>query len=976
MSAGDEHTISNGVRTSFNAEIALYISDETDQSKHYNDSLDLRGQHSDFETFFLTAARLAYAYDVVQQSASHTRYIEPEQLFPKQSLKFQVLPEDIDGDSGSLKKLRLTQHGKGFLPAQQINNILSQDQTFNSFAADDEYVEFELTITNGKVTQLKSVSCPPGYTEKDVDLQITFSSPTASGGSSIIANTPSTDSYARFRSIFLNDVPIRDNNNRFNFSKYHFDMRIGHYKNSTSKHSLSASIASAADKPKIADEFLLPSNTKFIKYPLYGPRNHGEKDYYYTHSVKNSEVTDICISIKINELNYIYEGDRSISYINLLPILGAVVGYVLGSELLEFIFKKLFGMAAAAALGFPNPGTDAVVIGPFMISTQGFHGPCFGLVNSTNIKPATGTTAPLVSTAFNLAASASKALSVIGGAFIGKMLSKVLAKNFNCNKGRWYCFKVGELIKNSGEIWPAKIVLEVEHGLEGTTLDRSEIIIQGCATSSYVKDIYLNNLPSSTSTVDSDNTKRNRIFKIYRTTRMMDPVNNGIIEARYKIDAELLSITEYVQGFFSYPNTAIIGTRLNSKDMPSIPKREYIIKGRLLKLPTGYSPVNGSYAASWNGTFESKLSWSSNPAWVIYDLLINEVYGMGKYGITENQIDKWSFYKYAKYCDEKVDVVIDGNDQGQERRHMCNLYLDGEREAYEYIKDILKIYSAKINFSGGQIYISFDSKVQDPIMLFGNSNVTEEGFSYSSTPQTARISACTVDYLDERDNYTLKSEYVEDAPSVIDFGYHHVKIAGNGITRRGEARRLALNKILTRQLEKELIMFRCGLQASFLRIGDVINVMDNNKVSKHSSGVITKVIDSTTIEIDIPASAISTSEILIQIIDDSSTDEEKVKQFNSYTISSKVGFTLNLSNALDSSVSSGFLWMIKNDSSNKIKPKPYRVKSIKEVSNLQYEVGCVEYIEEKYEILDQASNSHSSTSDTDGTEYYGPSITF
>lgn len=974
ITSGDQVSISNAVRTSFNAETVLYISDETDNSKHYNDSMDLR-ENNDFKTFFLSAANAAYAFDAVQQSASDTRYIEPNQLFPKQSLKFQVLPSDIDASTGSLKKLRLTQHGEGFLPGQQINNILSEDQSFTSFAADDEYVEFELTITNGKVTQLKSVSCPPGYTEKDVDLQITFSSPTASGGTSTVSNTPSADNYARFRSIFLNDVPIRDNNNRFNFSKYHFDMRIGHYKNSTTKHSLNASIASTADKSKIADEFLLPSNTKFIKYPLYGPRNHGEKDYYYTHSVKNSEVTDICISIKINELHYIYEGDRSVSYINLLPILGAVVGYVLGSELLEFILTKVFGLAAAAATGYPGAG-DPVVLGVGMVNVFGFHGPCFGLVSSSNWYPIMGATAPIISEGLSMASSIVKAVAVIGGAFIGKMLGKVLAKNFDCSKGRWYCFKVGELIKNSGEIWPAKIVLEIEHGLEGTTLDKSEVIIQGCATSSYVKDVYLNNLPSSTSTVDSDNTKRNRIFKIYRTTRMMDPVNNGIIEARYKIDAELLSITEYVQGFFSYPNTAIIGTRLNSKDMPSIPKREYIIKGRLLKLPTGYSPVNGSYATSWNGTFESKLSWSSNPAWVIYDLLINEVYGMGKYGITENQIDKWSFYKYAKYCDEKVDVVIDGNDQGQERRHMCNLYLDGEREAYEYIKDILKIYSAKINFSGGQIYISFDSKVQDPIMLFGNSNVTEEGFSYSSTPQTARISACTVDYLDERDNYTLKSEYVEDAPSVIDFGYHHVKIAGNGITRRGEARRLALNKILTRQLEKELIMFRCGLQASFLRIGDVINVMDNNKVSKHSSGVITKVIDSTTIEIDIPASAISTSEILIQIIDDSSTDEEKVKQFNSYTISSKSGFTLELSNALDSSISSGFLWMIKNDSSNKIKPKPYRVKSIKEVSNLQYEVGCVEYIEEKYEILDQASNSHSSTSDTDGTEYYGPSITF
>ena len=129
----------------------------------------------------------------------------------------------------------------------------------------------------------------------------------------------------------------------------------------------------------------------------------------------------------------------------------------------------------------------------------------------------------------------------------------------------------------------------------------------------------------------------------------MDPVNNGILDARFSLDAELFSVTEYVAGFFSYPNTALVATRVNARDMPQLPKREYLVKGKLLKIPNGYSPETGTYSSaignpeSFDSFFSSSLRWTSNPAWIIYDLLTNPIYGLGKYGITDDQIDKWSF---------------------------------------------------------------------------------------------------------------------------------------------------------------------------------------------------------------------------------------------------------------------------------------------------------------------------------------------
>ena len=521
----------------------------------------------------------------------------------------------------------------------------------------------------------------------------------------------------------------------------------------------------------------------------------------------------------------------------------------------------------------------------------------------------------------------------------------------------------------------------IEYGVEGGEMKKDIVSFSGCSTNPYVKDILIDNLPAAEG---SDNNFKNRIIKVYRTTREMDPVKNGIVEARYHMDAELHSVTEYVEGFFSYPNTAIIGTRVNAKDHPEVPVKEYLIKGRMIKVPSNYNPTSGQYTGSWDGEFkkinsEYLLQWTSNPAWIIYDLLTHPTYGMGKYNITDSDIDVWSFYRFAEFCDEKVDVIVDGKST-QERRHMCNLYVDTEKQAYEYIKDLLYIYNSSINFSGGKIYITCDFSEKDrngSIMIFNNSNVLEDGFAYSSTPETSRITAATVDYLDERDNYMQKSEYVEDQESLKDHNYSHIKIAGIGITRRGEAHRLGWHKILSRQLEKELITFKTGLRGSYLRIGDVVEVMDRNKSSKHSGGKITKLINTRTVELDIPTSVLTNVDHLLLDTPQQSEDLEgsRTSQFTKYEISTLSGSQVTFVSDLDSSIKAGSSWIIESNEADNIKPRQYKIKSIKESSNLEYEITALEYLESKYYYIDESTSSKNGILIEERTEQSGNSIT-
>ena len=56
---------------------------------------------------------------------------------------------------------------------------------------------------------------------------------------------------------------------------------------------------------------------------------------------------------------------------------------------------------------------------------------------------------------------------------------------------------------------------------------------------------------------------------------------------------------------------------------------------------------------------QAELQWTDNPAWILYDLITNKRYGLGKYGLKAYSVDKWNLYEIAKYCDEKVRTGLD-----------------------------------------------------------------------------------------------------------------------------------------------------------------------------------------------------------------------------------------------------------------------------------------------------------------------------
>jgi len=865
----------------------------------------------------------------------------------KQDLILNIPADSLRGDNfGKLSRIQMLRPGMGFSRNFNVNNLF-EDSSFDDNSSQIKF--FVSTNSDGEITRLTidENNSAAGYGEEDQNLELSFSERFTSSSIELDETSGELDSFSWAYSIFLNNTPIRDHTGRFNFSKFDFNMSCGFFQNGNQRtinqinnldNEVLSNLPNQLKKPLLENnDFRLPAQTKVINYPLYGPRNHEERDYYYTHTVSNPDISMVALSFKINELHYIYEGDEEIVTLNLMPIIGAILGYVGAGKLIEMLGGLMPDPQVQTNAGNTGPACGTAVTG----------GPGFGL----NVPTASHASKVLSVTKF------AKDLMSFGLQLIGGVLGYAIASKVPCPS--FLCFKVGNLIKNSGEIWPAKMSFKIEYGIEGEDSQNWKsytLTVSGCATSPFIKDVYLKDFPDLAHKSDPKNIKK-RVIKVYRLTREMDPIQYGIMEARFKMDAELFSATEYIGGFFSYPNTALFAMRTNSKDLPDIPKREFIIKGKLVNIPSFYEPNTGTYGRIPSDNqefFNSSLTWTSNPAWVIYDLLINPIYGLGKYGVKKEDIDEFSFLRFSKLADEPVTTTLEGRTY-KERRFMCNLYVDQQKPAYEYIKSLLNLYNATLNFSGGRIYISDDSK-RDPVMIFNNSNITESGFSYSSTPKTERLSACTVDYLDERDEYSLKSEYFEDNESIAEVGYVHVRLAGISITRKGEALRLARSKVLTTQMQKEIIQFETGLPASYLRIGDVIKVIDNNRLPNQSSGRILKIsTDRRSVEIDIPKSALPNfTSLSIQCVkDEGDMDDDRSPQFEDYEVqNASGGFTINLEQAVDSSVRPGFTWMINKSSNSTFTPQQYQIKNLKEIDGLKFEVIAIEYNPDKFDLIE------------------------
>ncbi|WP_373766400.1 phage tail protein [Glaesserella sp.] len=340
---------------------------------------------------------------------------------------------------------------------------------------------------------------------------------------------------------------------------------------------------------------------------------------------------------------------------------------------------------------------------------------------------------------------------------------------------------------------------------------REDQTIEGKSSSRFTRSYIIDNLPPRPFTVTVK-----RITPDSKSQRLQ----NGTFWSSY---------TEIIDTKLSYPNMAIVGVKTDSRYNPNFPNLNFLLYGRLVKVPVGYDPDKRTYAGGiWRGDF--KLAWTNNPAWVFYDLVTNKLAGLGQ-RLGDYGIDKFQLYQIAKYCDE----LVDDGFGGKEPRMTANLWITEQRSAYEVVSDMASVFRAIVIWNGTQL-TAIQDRPADPVCTYTQSNVIEGKFNRQYVPLKSIYTAVEVEYADENNQYQKAIEYISDDAMIARYGYNVKKIQAFACTSRGQARRYGKWVLETSRLEQCTITFSVGREGLLTLPGDIIEVADKTYANVNIGG--------------------------------------------------------------------------------------------------------------------------------------------
>lgn len=396
------------------------------------------------------------------------------------------------------------------------------------------------------------------------------------------------------------------------------------------------------------------------------------------------------------------------------------------------------------------------------------------------------------------------------------------------------------------------------------------------------------------------------------------------------------SYVEVIDAKLRYPMSALVGISIDAEHFSGgVPTVAFRGKGRIVSVPDNYNPETRTYSGVWSGGF--KNAWTNNPAWIFYDLVTNDRYGLGR-RITRAQIDRYTLYQIGRYCDE---MVPDGFG-GTEPRFTCNVYIQKASDALRVISDLASIFRGMSYWAAGLVRVSADIP-SDPVHSFTNANVKGGAFVRTASGLRQRYSVVAVSYNDMTDFGRQKVEFVQDDSAVARYGIRELQVTAFGCTSRGQAHRVGKYALVTAKVETGGIKFTVGLEQMKIQPSDVIRVHDQHRAGRRQAGRIKERVSANSLIVDDAGGARVGDTIFI---DDYSANINAIN-----------GNTVSVSAVLPTDITQK-VWAVE---SNNLKPELFRVISIKEISGngIEYEIEAVEHNPSKYSAVDYGTKLES-----------------
>ena len=468
-------------------------------------------------------------------------------------------------------------------------------------------------------------------------------------------------------------------------------------------------------------------------------------------------------------------------------------------------------------------------------------------------------------------------------------------------------------VEDNGDTVPADTLMRVELINSNGVQASNQVRFNEKSSGTYYQDVEFDVVPQVPFNI--------RVFRISPDSKT-DKVSNNTYFSSY---------VEIVDAKLSYPHTAFAALSIDSAQFGNqIPRRNYLMKGRLVKVPSNYNPETRQYTGgTWDGSF--KTAWTNNPAWVFYDVLTQPRFSTLARRLNVADIDKWSLYQIGKYCDEPVDDGFGG----KEPRFVCNAYITDLMQAGEFLNNLASVFTGLPVWNGQQVSVVMDADA-DPVAQYTNANVKDGLFNYAGAALKSIHTAVHVQYIDKYDGYRTKTEYAADNEAIARYGLNIKQITAFGCDSRGQAARFGAWTLQTELRQQNAVTFEIGREGLKHLPYDIVQIMDNQYAGAELSGRVAA-ISGNVLTLDRPVS--DAVGALVFYSEGGSLKSAK--------ITAAAGNKVTLEREVP--LQAGDTWVL----SGKVKPRLYRAIGIKENTDAgTYTVTALLHDPKKYAAVD------------------------
>ncbi|MBU9461376.1 phage tail protein [Burkholderia multivorans] len=420
---------------------------------------------------------------------------------------------------------------------------------------------------------------------------------------------------------------------------------------------------------------------------------------------------------------------------------------------------------------------------------------------------------------------------------------------------------------------------------------------------------------------------------LVRVRRITPNAHSSLIADTVNIEA----ITEVIDRKLRYPMTALVGMTFDARSFSQVPVRSYHVRGLIVRVPSNYDPETRTYSGTWDGTF--KPAWTNNPAWIFYDLLLNERYGLGK-TVDASMIDKWGLYEIARYCD----VMVSDGKGGVEPRFACNCVIQSAADAFKVLQDIASVFRGIAYWGPGAVVASADMP-SDPVYVYTAANVIDGSFRYVGSERKTRYTVALVSYNDPANQYKQAVEYVPDEDGIARYGVVKTQVTAFGCTSQAQAHRVGQWILLTSRYEAGTVSFQVGMDGVLVGPGQVIAIADPRKAGRRIGGRIRSAAGAVVVLDKAPA--VAPGDRFTAILPSGVAQSRAVKSVD--------GDTLTLVDRFDADPVSGAVWMLESDA---LTAQLYRVVSVQESDEegqIAYTITATRHEPGKYAAIDDGA---------------------